>query len=326
MSSIYSSFCNITTDLQGVVNDIDRYDRKRVCAPNWTTVSSNLYRLSDVGYVENLYKDGVELTKVTDTPNADNEYKYNESTDSVDFYLESSSVSALNSAVFEAGQDWEDLKTRICKEQADLMRSYLNRPIYKRANTTYQGASERNYDFIIVRINAILACADLVRSHDTEKAQAIEEMAINPDGTGLLDKLKRREYVMSNETSFASEKGVIQEISLNASTTGYVEDIKLHGPPAVDYDEVRVVISTGGTFALGTESPVKYDVYVKNSEGLRMHKVVDAEQVNGDYQPLAYGARIRFQAGVYVANDEWSIIFQSDELPIGTIKSGQIYR
>ena len=326
MSSIYSSFCNITTDLQGVVNDIDRYDRKRVCAPNWTTVSSNLYRLSDVGYVENLYKDGVELTKVNDTPNADNEYKYNESTDSVDFYLESSSVSALNSAVFEAGQDWEDLKTRICKEQADLMRSYLDRPIYKRANTTYQGASERNYDFIIVRINAILACADLVRSHDTEKAQAIEEMAINPDGTGLLDKLKRREYVMSNETSFASEKGVIQEISLNASTTGYVEDIKLHGPPAVDYDEVRVVISTGGTFALGTTSPVKYDVYVKNSEGLRMHKVVDAEQVNGDYQPLAYGARIRFQAGVYVANDEWSIIFQSDELPIGTIKSGQIYR
>ena len=328
MSSIYSAFCNITTDLQGVVNDIDRYDRKRVCAPNWTLVSGNTYRLSDVGYVENLYKDGVELTKVADgeTPDADNEYKYNESTDSVDFYLASSSVSALNSAVFEAGQDWEDLKTRICKEQADLMRSYLDRPIYKRANTTYQGASERNYDFIIVRINAILACADLVRSHDPEKAQAIEEMAMNPDGTGLLDKLKRREYVMSNETSFASEKGVIQEISLNASTTGYVEDIKLHGPPAVDYDEVRVVISTGGTFALGTTSPVKYDVYVKNSEGLRMHKVVDAEQVNGDYQPLAYGARIRFQAGVYHANDEFSIIFQSDELPIGTIKSGQIYR
>ena len=151
-------------------------------------------------------------------------------------------------------------------------------------------------------------------------------MATNPDGSGLLDKLKRREYVMSNETSFASEKGVIQEISLNSSTTGYIEDIKLHGPPNVDYDEVRVVISTGGTFALGTSSPVKYDVYVKNSNGIRMQKVVDAEQVNGDYQSLAYGARIRFQAGVYVADDEWSIIFQSDELPVGTVKSGQIYR
>jgi len=327
MSSIYSAFCNNTTDLQNVVSDIDKYDRKRVLMPNFTTTdTSNLYQLNNTGFIGQLYKDGVEMTAVTDTPNADNEYNYSSSTDSFQFFLASSSVSALNSAVFEAGQDWDTLKSTVCKEQADLMRSYLDRPIYKRANTTYQGASERNYDFIIVRINAILACADLVRSSDPEKAEAIEEMAMNPDGTGLLDKLKRREYVMSNETSFASEKGVIQEISLNGSTTGYVEDIKLHGPPRVDYDEVRVVISTGGTFALGTTSPVKYDVYIKNSEGLRMHKVVDAEQVNGDYQPLAYGARIRFQAGVYVANDEWSIIFQSDELPIGTIKSGQIYR
>jgi len=326
MSSIYKSFCNITTDLQGVVSDIDRYDRKRVLSPSWSSPSSNMYRLSNVGYIENLYKDGVELTKVTDTPNADNEYKYDAATDSVDYYLGSSSASALNSAVFEAGQDWVDLKTRICNEQADLMRSYIDRPIYKRGNTTYQGASERNYDFIIVRINAILACADLVRSSDPEKADVIEAMAISPDGDGLLDKLKRREYVMSNETSFASEKGVIQEIALDASTTGYLEDIKLHGPPGVDYDEVRVVISTGGNFVLGTSSPVKYDVYVKNDSGIRMHKVVDAEQVNGNYQPLAYGARIRFQAGLYHASDEFSIIFQSDELPVGTVKSGQLYR
>lgn len=327
MSSIYAAFCNNTTDLQGVVSDIEKYDRKRVLAPNFTTTdTSNLYQLNNTGHIAQLYRDGVEMTAVTDSPNADNEYNYSSSTDSFQFFLASSSVSALNSAVFEAGQDWDALKTTVCKEQADLMRSYLDRPIYKRANTTYQGASERSYDFIIVRINAILACADLVRSHDPEKSAEIEAMATNPDGTGLLDKLKRREYVMSNETSFASEKGVIQEISLNGSTTGYIEDILLHGPPSVDYDEVRLVISTGGTFALGTASPVKYDVYVKNSEGLRMHKVVDAEQVNGDYQPLAYGARIRLQAGVYVANDEWSVIFQSDEIPIGTVKSGQLYR
>ena len=267
-----------------------------------------------------------EQTKVSDTPNAMNEYEYDSNSDRLQVYIGGSSASDMNTRVFEAGQDWSGLKTTVCKEQADLMRSYLDRPIYKRANTTYQGASERNYDFIVVRINAILACADLVRSHDPDKADEIEAMATNPDGSGLLDKLKRREYVMSNETSFASEKGVIQEISLNSSTTGYIEDIKLHGPPNVDYDEVRVVISTGGTFALGTSSPVKYDVYVKNSNGIRMQKVVDAEQVNGDYQSLAYGARIRFQAGVYVADDEWSIIFQSDELPVGTVKSGQIYR
>ena len=57
-----------------------------------------------------------------------------------------------------------------------------------------------------------------------------------------------------------------------------------------------------------------------------MNKVVDAEQVNGNYQSLAYGAQIRFQSGIFSSADEWSIIFQSDELPIGTVKSGQIYR
>ena len=327
MSSIYSAFCNNSTDLQSVVSDIDKYDRKRVLMTNFVASgTSNLYYLHNAGYVDQLYMDGAEQTKVSDTPNAMNEYEYDSNSDRLQVYIGGSSASDMNTRVFEAGQDWSGLKTTVCKEQADLMRSYLDRPIYKRANTTYQGASERNYDFIVVRINAILACADLVRSHDPDKADEIEAMATNPDGSGLLDKLKRREYVMSNETSFASEKGVIQEISLNSSTTGYIEDIKLHGPPNVDYDEVRVVISTGGTFALGTSSPVKYDVYVKNSNGIRMQKVVDAEQVNGDYQSLAYGARIRFQAGGYVADDEWSIIFQSDELPVGTVKSGQIYR
>ena len=327
MSSIYSAFCNNSTDLQSVVSDIDKYDRKRVLMTNFVASgTSNLYYLHNAGYVDQLYMDGAEQTKVSDTPNAMNEYEYDSNSDRLQVYIGGSSASDMNTRVFESGQDWSGLKTTVCKEQADLMRSFLDRPIYKRANTTYQGASERNYDFIVVRINAILACADLVRSHDPEKSAEIEAMATNPDGTGLLDKLKRREYVMSNETSFASEKGVIQEISLNGSTTGYIEDIKLHGPPNVDYDEVRVVISTGGTFALGTSSPVEYDVYVKNSQGIRMSKVVDAEQVNGDYQSLAYSATIRFQAGVYVADDEWAIIFQSDELPVGTIKSGQIYR
>tara|TARA_R110000824_G_scaffold108603_1_gene255752 strand:- start:2466 stop:3440 length:975 start_codon:yes stop_codon:yes gene_type:complete len=323
--SYLTAFCNNNTDLQAVVSDIDKFDRKRVLAPNWaTTGTTNLYQLTNTGYISLAYKDGAELSMVTDTPNSDGEANYNSSTDVLTYFLASSSVSALNSAVFEGGQDWDSLKTTVCKEQADHMRSYLNRPIYKRGNSNYQGASDRAYDFIVIRINAILACADLVRSSDPERADTLEEMALGEDG--LLTKLKQKQYVMWNETSYRSESGVISEISLNGNTTGYVEDIKIQGPPHTDYDEVRVVISTGGTFTPGTQSPVFYDVYVKNADGLRMHKVVDAERVTGDYQSLAYGAQIRFQAGVYTASDEWSITFQSDSIPIGSVKSGQLYR
>tara|TARA_Y100001972_G_scaffold97856_1_gene120995 strand:- start:14646 stop:15617 length:972 start_codon:yes stop_codon:yes gene_type:complete len=322
--SYLTAFCNTSTDLQAVVSDIEKYDRKRVLMSSWTNPSTNIYRLHNCGYVENLYKDGVELTKVSDTPNADNEFKYTESSDSVDVFLASSSVSAFNSSVIEAGQDWEDLKTRVTKEQADYMRSYLNRPIYKRSNSNYQGASGRPYDFVVIRCNALLTCVDLIRSQDPERAAELEELVLGEDG--LLTRLKRKELVMSNEVSYRSESGVISEISVNGSTTGYIEDIKMHTPPSVDYDEVRVVISTAGTFTPGSASSVKYDVFIKNDQGLRMHKAVDAEVINGDYQPLAYGAQIRFQAGVYTLNDEFSITFQSDSIPIGTVKSGQLYR
>jgi hypothetical protein len=57
-----------------------------------------------------------------------------------------------------------------------------------------------------------------------------------------------------------------------------------------------------------------------------MQKVVDGETMNGDYQSLAYGAMVRFQAGVYTLSDEWSVTFQSDGIQIGSVKSGQIYR
>ena len=323
--SYLTAFCNNTTDLQAVVSDIDKFDRKNVLPSNWVASgTSNLYYLHNAGAVDQLYMDGAEQTKVTDTPNAMGEYEYQSSADRLDVYIGGSSTSDMNSRVFESGQDWDGLKTTVCKEQADRMRSYLDRPIYKRGNANYQGASDRDYDFIVVRINSILACADLIRSYDPERAEIIEEMALGEDG--MLTKLKRREYVMWNETSFRSESGIISEISINASSTGYIEDVKMHGPPATDYDEVRVVISTAGTFAPGTTSGVKYDVYTKNDNGLRMQKVVDGETMNGDYQSLAYGAMVRFQAGVYTLSDEWSVTFQSDGIPIGSVKSGQIYR
>ena len=67
-------------------------------------------------------------------------------------------------------------------------------------------------------------------------------------------------------------------------------------------------------------------MFVKNDNGLRMEKVVDAETINGSYQSMAYGASVAWQPGVYVANDEFSVIFQSSDVAIGSVKSGQIYR
>ena len=328
MSSRYEAFCNNSTDLQAILSTIDSYDRKRVLSPSWVAEgSANVYQLNNSGFCSVLFKDGQDLgTEAGSKPSGDNGWRYQEATDSIQFYLASSSTTALNSMVFEAGQDWDDLKTVVCKEQADRIRSYLNRPVYKRKRTQAQGASERNYDWILVRCNAALAVADLIRSYDSEKADEIESRITNPDGDGLLDRLRRKEYVLWNETSWRTEGGVIQDVSVNASTTGVIEDVKLSGPPSTDWDDVRVSISTGGTFAAGTASPVYYTVKTRNDSGIGMNTVVSEEQVDGSYQPLAYGASIRFSEGVYYASDTWSVIFESSDIPIGSIKSSQIYR
>ena len=96
MSTYHESYCNTTTDLTFIEPNISEYDGKKVLASNFTTTdTSNLYQLNNTGFIDQLFKDGVEMTSVTDTPNADNEYNYSASTDSVQFFLASSSVSAL---------------------------------------------------------------------------------------------------------------------------------------------------------------------------------------------------------------------------------------
>ena len=77
MSTYQPAFCNITTDLAFIEPNIAEYDGKRVLASNFTTTgTSNLYQLNNTGFIDQLYKDGVEMTSVTDTPNADFEYNY----------------------------------------------------------------------------------------------------------------------------------------------------------------------------------------------------------------------------------------------------------
>ena len=77
MSTYENTYCNTTTDLLFIEPNLAQYDHKTTLASNFTTTgTSDLYQLNNTGYVGQLYKDGVEMTSVADTPNADNEYNY----------------------------------------------------------------------------------------------------------------------------------------------------------------------------------------------------------------------------------------------------------
>jgi hypothetical protein len=324
MATYLESFCNITTDLMGVEPNIDNYDRKRLIQ-NFQSHATNVYVAFNSGYVSQSYIDGKEMNMQSSlgaVDSSDDAY-FDSAVDALYVY---SSVDPDN-LVYEAAEDWATIKQRVVNEQADRIRSYINRPIFKRSKAEDQGASSREYDFVLINSNAGLACADLMRAVDPERAKDIEERYISPEGEGMLDLLKRGDYALWNEATYEKNEGMLRPISLNANTTGGILDTKITALPSVDYDDVRVKITAGGTFTSGTaNTSVKYSVFVKNDTGLAITEVVQSEEINGDYQGLAYGMYIRFSEGVYTTNDQWGIIVVGQPEEHGSVKSEQVSR
>ena len=306
MSTYEATYCDTNTDLQYIVPDINNYNLRRVVPSDWVSSgTTDLYYLYSAGYVTQLFYNGEEMTSVTDTPNANKEFNYNTSTGLLSFFLENSSTSLLNSSVIEAGRDWYDTKVEAVRKASDLCRNVLPVPIYPRKGVGTASATGNDYPEIIVRSTAIIACADLVRPFDKEKGDELMAMAMNPEGTGYLDMVRTGQIALSQDEGMAKHSGIIREVSINANSTGSVIDVR--GRPSVDWDVIKIVISTAGTFTSGSASGVKYDTFVKDDTGLKIDKSTNAEVIDGGYQDVGHGMQVRFSPGVYTINDEWEL-------------------
>ena len=306
MSTYEASYCDTNTDLQYIEPNINNYNLRRVWPGDWVASgTTDLYYLYSAGYVTQLFYNGEEMTSVTDTPNANKEFNYNTSTGLLSFYLTSSSTSLLNSAVIEAGRDWYDTKVEAVRKASDLVRNVLPVPIYPRKGVGMASSTGNDYPEIIVRSTAIIACADLVRPFDKEKGDELMAMAMNPDGTGYLDMVRKGEIALSQDEGLAKHSGIIREVSVNANTTGSIIDVR--GKPTVDWDVIKIIISTAGTFTSGSASGVKYDTYVKDDTGLKIDKSSDAEVIDGGFQDVGHGMQVRFSPGLYTISDEWEL-------------------
>ena len=306
MSTYEASYCDTNTDLQYIVPDINNYNLRRVLPADWVASgTTNLYYLYSAGYVTQLFYNGEEMTSVTDTPNANKEFNYATGTGLLSFYLTNSSTSLLNSAVIESGRDWYDTKVEAVRKASDLCRNVLPVPIYPRKGVGMASSTGNDYPEIIVRSTAIIACADLVRPFDKEKGDELMSMAMNPDGTGYLDMVRTGQIALSQDEGLAKHSGIIREVSINANTTGSIIDVR--GKPTVDWDVIKIIISTAGTFTSGSASGVKYDTYVKDDTGLKIDKSSNAEVIDGGFQDVGHGMQVRFSPGLYTSNDEWEL-------------------
>jgi hypothetical protein len=307
MSTYQPAFCNITTDLAFIEPNISEYDGKRVLASNFTTTdTSHLYQLNNTGFIDQLYKDNVEMTSVTDTPNADNEYNYSASTDSVQFFLASSSVSALNSSVFEASQDWATLKTEAVNRASDFVRSYLPFPIYPNKGVGTADATGSDFPEIIVRSTAIMAVESLVRPYDFERAEQIKSQAMNDEETGFLDRLRKGEITLYQSEDESKYRGILRPVSINANTTGGIVDIK--GKSSYPWDVIKIIITNGGVFTAGVENTtVKFSSFVGNENGLKLEQMASDEIIDGYWQLVGHNMYVRFSPGLYTTSDEFEL-------------------
>ena len=306
MSTYEATYCDTNTDLQFIEPNINNYNLRRVLPGDWVASgTTDLYYLYSAGYVTQLFYNGEEMTSVADTPDANKEFNYNTSTGLLSFFYESSSTSLLNSAVIESGRDWYDTKVEAVAKASDLCRNVLPVPIYPRKGVGMASATGNDWPEIIVRSTAIIACADLIRPYDKEKGDELMAMAMNPEGTGYLDMVRTGQIALSQDEGLAKHSGIIREISINASSTGSIIDVR--GTPSVDWDVIKIIISTAGTFATGSASGVKFDSFVADSTGLKISKIADAVIIDGSFQDVGHGMQVRFSPGVYTINDEWEL-------------------
>ena len=305
MSTYEPTYCNTTTDLLFIEPYLSQYDHKRVLPSNFTTTdTSNLYQLNDTGFVGQLYKDGIEMTSVTDTPNADNEYNYSSSTDSFQFFLASSSVTALNSSLFESSSDWSTLKSDAVKRASDFVRSYLPFPIYPNKGVGTADATGNSYPEIIVRCTAILAVESLIRPYDVEKADSIKSQAIGQ--MGYLDMLRTGAINLYSSESEAKHNGILREVAIDSNTTGSIVDVR--GRSGYPWDIIKIIISSGGTITAGSSNTsVKFNSFVGNENGLKLQPMATDEIIDCYWQLVGHNMYVRFSPGVYTTSDEWEL-------------------
>ena len=228
------------------------------------------------------------------------QWLYSDGNDSVLLY-ENNAVNP-NDHLLESGDDWSSLVTRYISNAEKYLDSRLDGRLPRKQFKDKDG----NYDYILVRTTALIACSFLIRSHQptSEVADALFQEA----DANILS-LNQGTTKLSWQVTGDAGKGVIREVSVSGSlrivdTRGEYYDI---------YDRVGVKITTGG--ALGT---AKYSVWLKDGDNLgaeRMNNGEDADYIdtiNGQYQTLVSGVQLRFAgdtADTATLNDKWEIEF-----------------
>ena len=298
-------------ELKRVFPQIDEFDTKSPIYGWVSTDTSNQYQANNTGLITQLYFDGIEGTSVSDSPDADYEYNYSSTTDSVQAFHSSKNP---NDMLMEAGEDFTTLVTQFRTDASRYLDSKLDPNLPANQFKDKSG----NFDYMIIRTTALLCATLMIRASDPTSEMASAFMA---EAQENVDALNNGKAGLSWQNTSDSSKGVIRDVTY----TGTVRPVDTRGHYSGTYDLIKIKIDTTGG-AIGTAT---YSVWVKDGDKLGMNEgnqVVTTEVINGDYQSLAGGLQVRFAGTDFdstaTANDIWEVEVQgwTEEVDSNSLK------
>lgn len=280
-------------ELKRIFPQMDEFDQKSPIY-GWVEVTSNKYAAHDSGQVTQLFVDGEDLGAAqsahTDL-NVEGEWFYNSAEDVCYYYSASTPLDKL----MESGEEFTAMVTQY---RADASRYFDSRvdPSLPREQLKDKSG---NYDYMVIRTVGLIAACFMIRTkdHTSELAASfMEEVEIN------LSLLNEGKAALSWQNTSDASQGLIRDIAY----TGALRPVDTRGEYSGTWDLLKLEIEDAG--AIGTAT---YNVWGKDSNGLKQNKIVSDRKITGDFQPLAAGLEIRFAGAAddseAVATDEWEI-------------------
>ena len=310
-------------DLQDIYPHLSKQDlKRRIINCVSATPSTHNYTAYNTGLVTVLFADGVDLGTEDGSLSADGHWKYLEAEDKVEYYNDGGvgvQGADPNTMIMEAGDDWATITQRIRRKASRLVESRLD---YRMAREVMKDR-EDNYPEIIVHATALQAVILLLKSHDpnNEVITPFQE-----EYEEIIDGLSAGRIVLPTQRTADSSKGIIREVSVDASTDLFPVELK-GNYSGTGYELLKIKIVSGEAGVIGT---TKMTVTGKGSESLKSNVLVDSEIITGDYQNLGVGSlQIRWGGDSVINatttnNDEYEIELWGSSLDASMSSVGSI--
>ena len=298
------------SDLEMYYPNASQYDAKRQILGWETTDTTNQYQANNTGLITQLYFDGIEGTSVSDNPDANYEFNYSSSTDSVQVFI---STAIPIDMLMEGGIDnatyFDQMLVNASFELNNLLDARYPMPLPKFAlydSNTASASVTPEYDAIIIKATCYICVSNLLKPEGKfEEADYYYNQVTNVENTGIADKLNAGIWKLSFEVTADDSKGQVRTIS-KAGTMDIVETSGAYvGEP---FDILRITCSTAGVYGV---AKVKVEYY--GSDKL-FGQESDPEIVTGGLQTLSGlgGMYVRFQGSsmnLATTPDQWEIEF-----------------